>query len=278
MTTPLSKTAPSDDVVLADRSIRDFGEQWTRYPDNIGYYGSLELFSDLIRPLLTLEDFRDRRVAEIGSGTGRVVRMLAAAGVAHVAALEPSAAIDVLKRNTVDLVDRVQYVHARGEALPGESEFDLVVSFGVLHHIPDPRPVVRRAFEALRPGGRMMVWLYGREGNEAYLALARPLRAVTQRLPHSALAALCRLLDLPLVAYLHACRHLALPMRAYMNSHLARLSPEIRRLTIYDQLNPAWAKYYRRDEAVALLEDSGFVDVRTHHRHGYSWSVLGRKP
>ena len=26
------------------------------------------------------------------------------------------------------------------------------------------------------------------------------------------------------------------------------------------------------------LTDSGFVDVHLHHRHGYSWSVLGRKP
>lgn len=47
---------------------------------------------------------------------------------------------------------------------------------------------------------------------------------------------------------------------------------------IYDQLNPAYAKYYRRDEARALLEDAGFQDVRLHHRHGYSWTVLGTHP
>ena len=118
----------------------------------------------------------------------------------------------------------------------------------------------------------------GERYHAGYLALAVPLRSLTRRLPHGLLAALCRVLDLPLVAYTSACRYLPLPMRDYMNSHLSRLSPEVRRLTIYDQLNPAWARYYRRAEAVALLENEGFVDVRVHHRHGYSWTVVGTKP
>jgi hypothetical protein len=59
---------------------------------------------------------------------------------------------------------------------------------------------------------------------------------------------------------------------------IRRLSWKKRYLNIYDQLNPAYAKYYRRDEAIALLADAGFVDVRVHHRHGYSWTVRGTRP
>jgi hypothetical protein len=47
---------------------------------------------------------------------------------------------------------------------------------------------------------------------------------------------------------------------------------------MYDQLNPAYAKYYTRTEAIDLLERAGFVNVRVHHRHGYSWTVIGEKP
>jgi len=47
---------------------------------------------------------------------------------------------------------------------------------------------------------------------------------------------------------------------------------------IFDQLNPAYAKYYRAAEARALFEAVGFVDIRLHHRHGYSWTVVGRRP
>jgi len=48
-------------------------------------------------------------------------------------------------------------------------------------------------------------------------------------------------------------------------------------LIIYDQLRPTYAKYYTGAEACALLASAGFSDVRAHHRHGYSWAVVGTK-
>lgn len=56
-----------------------------------------------------------------------------------------------------------------------------------------------------------------------------------------------------------------------------RFPPTERRLVIVDQINPRWAKFYKREEAEALLRDAGFKDVRLHHRHGYSWTVCGTK-
>ena len=108
------------------------------------------------------------------------------------------------------------FVLIAGDALPADLDVDFAFSIGVLHHIPDPDAVVRAAFAALRPGGKMGIWLYGREGNGLYLAVLTPLRAVTKRLPHAALAALVRLVDLPLVAYVALCRVLPLPLGGYM--------------------------------------------------------------
>jgi hypothetical protein len=79
-------------------------------------------------------------------------------------------------------------------------------------------------------------------------------------------------------AYIALCRFLPLPMRTYMREVLARFPRQIRRLTIYDQLNPTYAKYYTRAEAEALLQQAGFVAVSVHHRHNYSWTVLGLRP
>jgi SAM-dependent methyltransferase len=265
----------SDD--LQRRTIADFGEQWVRYTDNTGFYGSLELFKDAFGPLLLPEDVDGQRVADIGSGTGRIVHMLVMAGAAHVTAIEPSESFAVLEANTRALGERVRCLRTTGDAIP-EDHFDLVVSYGVLHHIPDPHPVVAAAWRALRPGGRIAVWLYGHEGNELYLAMVGPLRSVTTRLPHAALATISGLLTVPLSVYAAACAVLPLPLRDYMLSVIRRLSWKKRYLNIYDQLNPAYARYYRRDEAVALLGNAGFVDVRIHHRHGYSWTVAGERP
>src|SRR4051794_27093543 len=263
---------------LKTRTISDFGRQWTNFRDNPGYYGSMEFLSDFFGPLLSVEAIHGLRVADIGSGTGRIVGMLLDAGARHVIAVEPSAAMSVLKANTAPSRDRITYIHDSGEALPQGLCLDLVVSFGVLHHIPDPAPVVQAAYDALRPGGQLLIWLYGREGNEAYLRFAEPLRYFTTRLPHPALSGLSTAGGWALTAYIAACRLLPLPMHEYMTGVLAKLPQSVRKLTVYDQLNPAYAKYYRKSEAEHLLRAAGFASITAYHRHGYSWAVIGTKP
>jgi len=260
-----------------DRTIEDFGEQWTKYSDNEGYYGSLELLSDILSPFLKLEEIKGCRVADIGSGTGRIVNMLLEAGADHIIAVEPSAAFEVLCLN-IQRRERVTCLKITGDKLPAYGDLDYVISVGVLHHIPDPRPVVDAAFKALRPGGHFFVWLYGKEGNRLYLALLKPLRVLTKRLPHPILASLVEVIYWPLVLYIKFCHRAPLPLRGYMLSILERMSPEKRRLIIYDQLNPSYAKFYTKQEAEKLLLDAKFQNVRLHHRHGYSWTVIGTKP
>ncbi|MGH9239442.1 MAG: class I SAM-dependent methyltransferase [Vicinamibacterales bacterium] len=262
---------------LAQRTIDDFGDQWTHFQDNEGYYGSVALLQDTFGPLLDIEEVRGKRVAEIGSGTGRIVDMLLRAGAEHVFALEPSDAFDVLVRNLATHGARVECLRATGEHLPADRQFDLVVSIGVLHHIPDPPPVVRAAYASLRPGGRIVVWLYGHEGNAGYLALVKPLRAVTARLGHGSVLMVARLLTLLVAPYIWLCRWLPLPLHGYFTRVFARMSREKRELIVYDQLRPAYAKYYKRDEALALLESAGFGSVVAARRHGYSWTVAGTK-
>lgn len=263
---------------LTDRTIDDFGDQWTRYTANDGFYGSPELLRDIFGPVLPLDALEGQRLAEIGSGTGRIVHMLLAAGAAHVTALEPSRAMDVLRENTRREADRITYLQCRGDELPAEPAQDIVVSIGVLHHIPDPAPVVAAAYRALKPDGRLLVWLYGWEGNAAYLSLVLPLRAISTRLPHGVLAGLCHALNGLLAVYIAMARRIPVPLHRYMTEVIGRFSRQKRYLVIYDQLNPAYAKYYREAEARALLERAGFVDVVLHHRHGYSWTVMGRRP
>lgn len=276
--TKLKRPRPGNVETLTSRTISDFGEQWLHHRENPGYYGSAELLGDLFGDLLTPAAVQGKRVADIGSGTGRIVNMLLDAGAAHVTAVEPSAAFDVLQKNTAARKDRITYINARGEALPPKLNLDLVVSMGVLHHIPEPAPVVEAAFRALRPGGYMFVWLYGYEGNQSYLRFADALRTVTRHLPHAVLLALCSVLNIALGIYIFLCRYAPLPMRSYMLNVLARFPRSVRKLTIYDQLNPAYAKYYTRQEAESLLRSAGFVSVSSWHRHGYSWSVIGTKP
>ena len=262
---------------IEQKTIQDFGDQWERYTDNSGYYGAPTLLQDVFGSLLKLEELAGRRVMEIGSGSGRIVNMLLDAGVAQVVAVEPSSAMAILRQNTQDRAERIEYIQATGATIP-PVDVNYIISIGVLHHIPDPEAVVANAFRLLKPGGKFLFWVYGYEGNGLYLTFVNPLRKLTQRLPDTILVGLSHFLNLILSAYIFACRFLPLPLKDYMRQVIGKFSWQKRSLVIFDQLNPAYAKYYRREEAEGLMRSGGFENVQLYHRHGYSWTVIGEKP
>lgn len=270
----------TDKEALSASTIADFGAQWTRFTENDGYYGSQALWWDIVGPLISEGDLIDKRILEIGSGTGRIVNMLLDAGAAHVTAVEPSAGFSTLARNLAMRADRVRLVNARGDEIPSDvSGLDMVVSIGVLHHIPEPAPVLAAARRVLRPGGKILVWVYGREGNGLYLSLALPLRMLARSIPRVAAEALSWALTVPLSVYAIVCRYLpALPLSGYLAKVISPVTWRKRMLIVYDQLTPAYADYYTQDRVRALLVDAGFADVTLYHRHGYSWTAVGTCP
>jgi len=263
---------------IARRTIADFGEQWSHYAENDGYYASQELLADVFGPLLPVSALAGVRAADVGSGTGRFARLMLEAGARHVLAVEPSQAVETLRRHLAPYGDRATVQHGRGEELPAGLDLDLVFSFGVLQFIPDPLPVVKAAHAALRPGGRFVFWVYGKEGVRVYAALVQALRAVTVRMPHPLLSGLCSVLNACLDPYIFLCRRFpGLPLRAYAVNTLGRLERRHRKLVLYDQLNPRYVRFYAREEVEALLRAGGFSHVELHHRHGYSWTAMGVK-
>jgi SAM-dependent methyltransferase len=262
---------------MNQRTIEEFGEQWSRFDDLGGAFGSVEVLRDICGPLLSLGEIAGRQVVEIGSGNGRIVNMLLDAGAKHVYAVEPSAGIQALERNTSDRSDRVTILQTPGESMP-YVDVELAFCIGVLHHLEDPLPTVRRVYDVLPGGGRFLIWVYGREGNAAYVALAESLRVLTRISPDFVLAGLAHLLNLCLSVYILLCRALPLPLAKYMREVMARYDRKKRYFLIFDQLNVGYAKYYTTQEARDLLLDAGFRHVEVHHRHGMSHTAIGEKP
>jgi SAM-dependent methyltransferase len=211
---------------VTSQTISDFGNQWTHFRDNDGYYGTVDFLSDYLEDLLPISDIEGARVGEIGSGTGRVVTMLLEAKAKEVIAIEPSEAFEVLKSNTKNRSDRITYIKGRGDEIPVNLDLDFIFSLGVLHHIPEPKPVVEAAYRALKPGGRLVVWLYGKEGNEKYLYLIEPFRKITKQMPHWTLNMLSFGLYLLLEIYIGLCKFFPLPLHRYCNQVLRKIGRE----------------------------------------------------
>jgi SAM-dependent methyltransferase len=103
------------------------------------------------------------RILECGCGTGWLSHFLARSGYDVVAADVAPDAIRLARENPVFLRGGLpRFVVADSEALPFESEFDVVIFFDSLHHCVDEREALRGAHRALRPGGMCITLEPGR--------------------------------------------------------------------------------------------------------------------
>jgi len=261
---------------ISKETIKRFSKQWLRYRNNDGFYGSLKLFEDIISPLLRMEELKGLNVCEIGSGTGRIVKMLLDAGVKSVIAIEPSDSYYVLIENLKDYKN-VRFVKGDGTCVSQFEDLDMIFSIGVIHHIPEPNAVIKAAYKALKKGGRIFLWVYAREGNESYLKIIKFLRKITTKLPDFILVSIVEVLYWFSLFYGKLIRIFKLPLADYFLNVFNKMSPSKKRLIIYDQLNPSYAKYYTKDEIINLLSICKFTNIKTHHRHNYSWAVIAQK-
>jgi SAM-dependent methyltransferase len=152
--------------------------------------------------------------------------------------------------------------------------FDIAFSIGVIHHLSDPDAAVARLARAVRPGGLVLVWLYGRENNGWIVHLFNPLRhALFSRLPPR----LVHAVSWPLTALLWCSLRFGFPPGAYYR--LVRgFSFDHLQAIVFDHMIPHIALYYTRAEAEYLLARAGLTDIRITWVNENSWSVIGRKP
>jgi SAM-dependent methyltransferase len=101
------------------------------------------------------------RCVDLGAGAGFITLPLARS-TRHVTAVDisPAMAADLAQRAEVEELANVEtVVEDLAAARFPDGSFDLVVSNYALHHLPHPhkQQVVARAFDWLRPGGRLVV-------------------------------------------------------------------------------------------------------------------------
>ena len=110
------------------------------------------------------------RILEVGAGRGTYSTYFAEHG--HLTALEPSEVNSVALRERLKDYPDASVITAElaGTAAPGS--YDTVVLLNVLEHIPDDHQALGDIYEALAPGGKMVLWvpafesLYGKFDQE----------------------------------------------------------------------------------------------------------------
>jgi SAM-dependent methyltransferase len=136
-------------------------------PGSKAFFDEIEAARYRLEPFIPdfaqFERWGDRRVLEIGVGMGTDFVRFARAGAILTGIDLTKASIDLVRgRLALEELDADLHV-ADAEALPfADASFDLVYSWGVLHHTPDTKQALSEIRRVLGPHGEARVMLYSR--------------------------------------------------------------------------------------------------------------------
>lgn len=247
-----------------------FGYSWDRFSElSPEQERQFELWSCLI----SRDEWRGKRFLDAGCGAGRNTFYPMSYGAASAVAMDlddrslRAARANLAAYKTVDVVKGSIY------DIPFENEFDIAFSIGVVHHLEHPEIALCQLTKAVKPGGKVLIWVYGYENLEVFVHVLNPFRkALFSWMP----LRLVRLLAYIPTAALWLALKLGFTPIAYLKllknfpfMHLHHI--------IFDQMLPRISNYWRRNEAFALVQQAGLQDIKIEWVNECSWTVMGIK-
>ena len=109
--------------------------------------------------------FKDKKLLEVGVGAGSDFLQWVRAGTkAYGIDLTDEAVQHVKHRLSLYGLEAEQIITADSENLPFEDDtFDIVYSWGVIHHTPDTEKAMKEIIRVCKPGGKCKVMIYHRK-------------------------------------------------------------------------------------------------------------------
>ena len=247
-----------------------FGYEWDAYAEIVPEYE--EQFRRWTFHLAP-QDWHDKSFLDVGCGMGRNSFWPMTYGACEGCAVDiDERSLEAARRNLARF-PAVEVTRSSAYDLPFADRFDIAFAIGVIHHLEDPQRALQRMARAVKPGGRVLIWVYGREGNRWLVVMLDPLRrALFSRMP----IALVHHLSLYPAAFLWLALKLGLRPSEYVKL-ISRFRLAHLRSIVFDQMLPRIAHYWPRDQVVELMREAGLEDIRIAAVNEMSWSAIGTR-
>ena len=196
--------------------------------------------------------------------------------------VEPSAAIDVAKKNLAGLQNINYYKETTEECSirPGSQDFGYWL--GVLHHIPQTEEALLDCAKLLKPGAPMLLYLYYNFENrprwfKLVWGLSNILRWGISKLPHGAKKVICE--AIALIVYWPLARF---SLATQMGLNNSNLPADYTAKPFYQMRNDALDRFRHRSNKVSkadiegMLVRCGFKDIGSPDQRPY-WCCVAIK-
>ncbi len=264
---------------ITKHTSKSFGYKWRKFGEIDEFYK--KNFYDELVPLDYEHFFEGKVVLDAGTGMGIPSYCMAEQGAKEVYGIDISDSIDIAYVNTASFKN---VMIAQGDIyeMPFRpSFFDAVICVAVLQHMSDPKKAVDTLFNYVKPGGKLIVWVYGREGNGLVRWFVEPFRKhISRKMSLEKVLALSTILGtlFHYIAYyiykpINKRKIYLLPMNDYvmyrtefdrmMNVHM-----------VFDQLLAPLSYLFTKEEVEKLFDRPDVMNLRLRHHNRNSWTVI----
>jgi SAM-dependent methyltransferase len=263
-------------------TVDGFGREWQHYDQSdLAESEAEEIFSGYFS---MFEFDHNAEGFDLGCGSGRWARLVAPR-VKILHCIDPSAAIEVARKNLSNHRNVLFHLASADEIpLPDDSQ-DFGYSIGVLHHVPDPQRALNQAVRKLRGNGQLLVYIYYALENRGPLyraiwRLSEGGRQIISRLPFPFRKALSEIIALgiywPLARVARIVERVGgdpsqIPLSAYRSRSFYTI-----RTDALDRFGTRLERRFTQSEIEEMMRRAGLQHIRFSDGLPY-WVAIGRK-
>ena len=183
--TPKSDIDPSQAFTTHQQSTADsFSYEWNNIYQENNY--EKQNFLHFLSPFIKEKDLSGKKLLDVGCGSGRFTKQAALCNAEIVIATDHGSSVDIAFKLTKDLPNTC-IVQADLYHMPLHNFADLTFSIGVLHHLPKPQAGFNQLPATVKPGGKLLIWVYNRRHNFRAVYIFETVRKITRHIPKALL-------------------------------------------------------------------------------------------
>jgi SAM-dependent methyltransferase len=264
-------------------TVEGFGDEWTRFDQSgMSEEDTRRIFESYFSMFPWEDLHRDAVGFDLGCGSGRWAKLVAPR-VGKLHCIDPSAAIDVARRNLHKLTN-CEFHRLGVDSIPfDEHSMDFGYSLGVLHHVPDTQSALTACVSKLKPGAPFLLYLYYAFDNrpdwfKILWRLSDWFRRVISKMPHGlryiTSQAIAVIIYWPLARLAKFLERLGVDVSNFPLSSYRKCGFYVMRTDALDRFGTSLERRFTKCEIEEMMKVAGLVEIRFNEMVPY-WCAVG---